>query len=165
MFKNTLPAFAAGAIFAVAVAGGGAVAVAANHDDTAARSSSAPRTGAYDAPGVALDLDENGYTDTIAVMLKCPKGTQMTGGGGGDLTTSGYPLLSAPDQYEKWIYAVGVSEQATEDPTNVFGSIVCFSKDGTHLGGSYRISTTVRSEAITGESLTLLRQAVARNDR
>ena len=165
MFKNTLPAFAAGAIFAVAVAGGGAVAVAANHDDTAARSSSAPRTGAFDAVGSAYDTDGNGLTDAIAVSLKCPRGTQMTGGGGGDLTTTGYQLFNAPDTSEKWFYAVGVSEDTVEDPANVFGSIVCFSKDGTHLGGSYRTSTTVRSEPLTGESLTLLRQAVARNAR
>lgn len=165
MFKNTLPAFAAGAIFAVAVAGGGAVAFATNHDGTVARSGTGPRTGAFDAAGLAYDLDENGLTDAIAAVLKCPKGTQLTGGGGGDVTTTGYPLVGAPDNYEKWVYAVGVSEDTTEDPNNVFGSVVCFSKDGTHLSGSYRTSTTVRSQPLTGEDLTMLRQAVARSKR
>ncbi|GAB3783868.1 hypothetical protein [Nocardioides ungokensis] len=160
MIKKSLPAFAAGAIFAIAAAGGG-VAAFAGDSTTAARAGTTPKTGSYDATGVSLDTDNNGYTDVIAALVKCPRGTQMTGGGGGDFTSTGYLLMNSPDRYEKWMFAVGVDETVTENPANVYGSIVCYSKDGSHLGGSYRTTTSVQSEPIPAADLALLRKAVA----
>lgn len=195
MFKTTAPAFAAGAIFTVLVAGGGAVAATGGNlilgkDNSASRTtglaakkgpalkltakgpalrvpntsridrlnadlldghsassfaSANARTGSYDASGFTVDLDSDGLTDTLAAIATCPSGSQMTGGGGANLSNTGVSLFSSPIQAkngEGWLYAVAVSESASEAGDNVHASVVCWSASGSGLPGAYRPSTT-----------------------
>ncbi len=190
MFNRIAPAFAAGAIFAVLVAGTGAYAATGGsfilgHTNTASKittltssgtalsvksqhgpalavnndarvanlnadkldgqsagsfASARAKTGSHDAGGTELDLDGNGLVDAIAGYAECPAGSQMTGGGGGDFTATGYLLTSAPDPdgYEAWLFAVGVSENYSEDPTSVFASVTCWDPTGNQPSGTYR---------------------------
>ena len=107
----------------------------------------AGRTGSFDFPGVAADFDSNGLTDTIVASGRCPAGTQLTGGGMGDFTSTGQVFVNGPDvDPESWVVAVGVDETVTESPDDVYASVVCYSPTGP-VAGSYGAtrSTTVDS--------------------
>lgn len=106
------------------------------------------KTLAFDYSAVALDLDENGLDDVIASAAYCPKGTQVTGGGGGDFTSTGITFLNTPDEDEGWIYAVAIDEQAQESADDVFLSIVCYSPHGKAFQGSYRPTKPVFSDRV-----------------
>jgi hypothetical protein len=157
MFRKSLPAFAAGAVFAVAIAGGGVSAFAGSHGSDQ-RTTSKARTGAYDFYGEAFDLNDNGYTDTIAAVAQCPRGTQMTGGGGVDGTSTGWMVANAPMDHESWLFAVVVNEDVSESPEDLTASVVCWSASGRNLGGSYRPATT---RPVPARELAALRAAVA----
>ena len=146
MFKRTAPAFAAGIIFAAAT-GAGVTYAANDSGDTAAKK--APKyasvkaaTRSYDAAGVELDLDDNGWVDAIGAYAECPRGTQMTGGGPFDGTETGYILTSSPDVdgYEAWVTIIGVREDTYESPDNVFSTVTCWNPKGQPPGG-YRVAT------------------------
>lgn len=126
-----------------------------------ARSNS--RTGSYDASGILLDTDSNGLDDAIVAYVECPNGSQMTGGGVADYTSTGFPIESAPDTdgAEGWFVAVGISEEVAEDPDNLFATVVCLDLRGGSLPGSYR--KTSSESAIPAE--TLVRVARARAAR
>lgn len=90
--------------------------------------------GEIDATGTAVDSDNNGKTDTIVASATCPTGTQRSGGGAFDGTTSGYIFLNAPDTNNSWTVAVGVDEATTEDPTKVTAAVVCYNPAGAVAG-------------------------------
>jgi hypothetical protein len=188
MFKRTAPAFAAGAIFAVLIAGTGAVAATggkfilgrsntANTTSTltstkgaalslkakgpalkvnngskiadlnadkldglssAAFARTTGKTGAFDFTGDTYDLDNNGIPDAVIAYATCPAGTQMTGGGMVDQTSTGIVVLSAPDLQESWAVGVLITEGSGDTGSDVIASVVCYSPTGAHLSGSYR---------------------------
>lgn len=147
MFKRTAPAFAAGIIFAAATGAG--VTYAANDGGDAA-AKKAPKyasikaaTRSYDASGYALDLDKDGYTDAYGAYAECPPGTQVTGGGPYDATSTGYIITSSPDVdgYEAWVTIVGILDDETEGPDAVWSTVTCWSPSGQPRGG-YRVATT-----------------------
>lgn len=144
MFKRTLVPFAAGAVFALAVAGGATVATAQTHakSTTSVNDNARIKTGAYDYYSDPVDVDENGYDDTLLAWATCPAGTQMTGGGGFDNTYSGWIIANEPIKNEGWMFAVGIDESVNEDPDDVTVSVVCLSPDGRRIGGSYRPAPT-----------------------
>ena len=154
MLNRSVPAFTAGVIFAVLTGGGITYAATGHSDRTADRgavkwASVKSKTHSYNASGVALDLDDNGYTDTIATYRKCPRGTQMTGGGVQDYTSTGWQVMNAPDDTgaEAWMTAVSVDESVGEDPSNLIGSVECWSPRAT-ISGGYRTSTAVPKSVI-----------------
>lgn len=98
------------------------------------------KTGAFDSTGVLGDSDGNGLDDFIVAEATCPAGTQMTGGGIADFTTTGFQVLNAPDTDESWIVADVIDENTTEDPTSLTASVVCYSPTGTGLAGSYGLA-------------------------
>lgn len=119
----------------------------------------AGRTGAYDATGAFYDADKNGVNDTIIASASCPAGTQRTGGGAMDLTTSGIVFANIPDTGNAWTVAVSISETTTEDPTNVTASVVCYNPNGS-LPGAYR-TTTQGGQLAPAERTQLLTKARA----
>ena len=194
MINRSLPGFVAGAVFAVAVAGGGAVAatggkfilgqsntaggtstLTAKHGSALSlRSTGAPalkvnnsrlvpnltadrldglsstsfarvtaKTGAFDFSGVLVDVDQNGLDDAIVAQASCPAGSQLTGGGSADYTTTGAVVESAPYPNETYVVVALISETPPqpEDPTNLIASAICWNPKG-GLSGSYRKSTT-----------------------
>lgn len=154
MFTRTVPAFAAGIAFAL-MAGSG-ITYATTHGSGSASpkmvtkyASIKSATRSYDASGVAIDRDEDGLTDAIAAYSGCPKGTQMTGGGISDSTSTGWMLMNAPDTEgsEGWVVAVAVNESVTEDPGNLWASVTCWSPKGNPPGG-YRTGTSAPAEPL-----------------
>lgn len=105
-------------------------------------------TGGFDVTGQPYDLNENGATDTIVAAATCPTGTQMTGGGAMDLTTSGLIFASTPDVDETWFVAVLVDETVTEDPADVVASVLCYSPTG-GISGSYRTAAQDPMETVS----------------
>lgn len=165
MFNRTAPAFAAGLAFAV-VAGGGIAFAASGQDAPAADRGTAPKwasvksaTRSYDRMGVPIDLDDNGVTDAIAALSNCPRGTQMTGGGSVDFTTTGHPLLSVPDPdgKEAWFVAVGVDESADEDPSAVMATVVCWSPKGQPRGG-HRVAARPVAGPVPARLVAMLKE-------
>jgi hypothetical protein len=191
MINRSLPGFVAGAVFAVAVAGGGAVAatggkfilgqsntaggtstLTAKHGSALSlRSTGAPalkvntsrlvpnlnadrldglsstsfarvtaKTGAFDFSGVLVDVDQNGLDDAIVAQASCPAGSQLTGGGSADYTTTGVVIESAPYPNETYVVVALIDEATAEDPTNLIASAICWNPKG-GLSGSYRKST------------------------
>lgn len=164
MLARTTPAFLCGVIFAIAAGGGVAV---ATQDDTADRRSYASKkaaTKSYDAMGVEIDLDGNGFTDVIGAYASCPRGTQMTGGGFYDLTYSGITGISVPDPdgEEGWLVAVFVDENEFEDPDNVAASVVCWYAKGTPRGGYRAVPETAAD--LPESALEAIREAAAKRD-
>jgi hypothetical protein len=87
------------------------------------------KTGSFDFPGAPVDLDDNGLVDTIVASGTCPTGTQLTGGGMGDFTSTGQVVVNGPDvDPESWTVAVAVDE--------VHASVVCYSPTGA-VAGAY----------------------------
>ncbi len=107
--------------------------------DASAFARTTGRTGVFDASGVELDLDENGYTDAIGAAAVCPPGTQMTGGGGSEVTSSGMMFVNAPDAGESWLVVVAVDETVAETAGDVTASVVCYNPRG-GMRGSYRVA-------------------------
>ncbi|MCW2854742.1 MAG: hypothetical protein JWR52_357 [Marmoricola sp.] len=105
---------------------------------------------AFDVTGTLHDFNNNGLNDTIVATATCPAGSRRTGGGGTDVTTSGYMFSNGPDSPNSWTVGVAISESTTEDPTNVTASIVCYSPRGIPAGTGYRAA------ASTGPSSALL---------
>ncbi|MFZ2014274.1 MAG: hypothetical protein WAV00_10665 [Nocardioides sp.] len=197
MFKRTAPAFAAGAIFAVLIAGTGAVAATGgkfilgrsnaagttstlssgrgpalslkakgpvlevgngskianlNADKLDGLSSAAfaltrGKTGAFDFTGDTYDLDNNGIADAVIAYATCPAGTQMTGGGFVDQTSTGVVVLNAPDLKESWGVGELITEGSGDTGSDVTASVVCYSPTGAHLSGSYRTHPGARLPA------------------
>jgi hypothetical protein len=95
------------------------------------------RTGSFDFPGEAMDFNQNGLTDTVVAVGSCPRGTQLTGGGMGDFTSSGQVFVNGPDvDPENWTVAVAVDENATELADDVYASVICYNPTGA-VAGSY----------------------------
>lgn len=92
---------------------------------------------AYDVPGVAYDFNNNAKPDAIIAAASCPKGTQRTGGGVTDKTSTGIFVSSAPDPKvaNSWAAAVLIDEAATENPANLTVTIVCYSPRGNPIAG------------------------------
>jgi hypothetical protein len=90
--------------------------------------------GEIDATGTALDVDSNGKIDTIVANATCPSGTQRSGGGAVDGTTSGLVFVDAPDTDNSWTVAVSVDEATTEDPASVTAAVVCYNPTGAVAG-------------------------------
>lgn len=109
---------------------------------------------AYNVTGTLYDLNNNGSFDTIIASVACPAGTRRTGGGGADFTTTGYTVVDAPDTDNSWTVIVGISETATEDPTNVTASIICYSPRGVPAGGYRQAETQARTHAPSAALLT-----------
>lgn len=109
---------------------------------------------AYDVTGTLYDLDNNGSYDTIIASAGCPAGTRRTGGGIHDFTTTGYTVVNGPDTNNSWTVIVGISETATEDPTNVVASIVCYSPRSVPTGGYRQAEAQVRVLKPSAELLT-----------
>lgn len=120
------------------------------------------KTRAFDYSAEELDLNENGYVDTIAAAAQCPSGTQATGGGGADFTATGVTFINAPYADETWLYAVWIDEQTTENPDDVYASIVCYSPHGKDFSNSYR---PMRSSLSKSAIETLRRGALPRLNR
>ena len=116
---------------------------------------------AYDFTGTPEDLDSNGVTDAIVASAACPSGTRRTGGGISDFTTSGYIITSGPDTNNSWTAVIGISESTTEDPTNVVGSIICYSPRTTPSAG-YRVAGGVATHAPSAALLAKAANAVGR---
>jgi hypothetical protein len=109
--------------------------------DSSGLARTAGRTGAFDFTGSFEDADGNGLNDTIVAFADCPAGTQMTGGGGADFTSTGTMFLSAPDVGESWVVAVLIDENAGELAADVTASVVCYNPRGAVVG-SFRTSTS-----------------------
>jgi hypothetical protein len=101
------------------------------------------KTGVFEYYSTPVDVDSDGLVDVLYAYASCPSGTQMTGGGGGDLTTTGQVVVSSPDTElpETWDYIAFVDEATTENPQDLYASVVCYSPDGTKLSGSFRRPT------------------------
>jgi hypothetical protein len=189
-----MPAFVAGAVFAVVVGGGTAVA-ATGGSFILGRSNSAGATSTLtNTAGTALALNsaagtpslrvnrsakvpslngdlldgldstnfgrasagtgvfsfsgalQPGTNDTIVAFADCPAGTQMTGGGGEDLTATGTMFVSAPvsQASESWVVVVFVDPNAAESPADVTASVVCLNPRGPVAGGSRTSASPVR---------------------
>jgi hypothetical protein len=211
MFQRTVPGFVAGAVFAVAIAGGGAVAATGgkfilgksnsagttttlsagrgpalslkstgspalkvNNDrkvanlnadeldglSAAAFARSNAKTGAFDFTGIPMDADQDGMDDTIVASAQCPAGSQMTGGGATDLTSSGITFINAPYPDETWVAAVVIDEPVVESADNVIASVVCYDADGGTLTGSYR-KTPAASAAVPADLMAKVVQRAA----
>jgi hypothetical protein len=111
--------------------------------DSSAFARTAGKTGVYEYYGLPLDTDGNGLDDVIFAYASCPRGTQMTGGEGGDFTSTGYLMMNSPDTDvpESWDFAVGIDENTVENEQDVYASVVCYSADGSKLPGSFRAQT------------------------
>ena len=128
------------------------------------------RTGSFDFPGEAMDFNQNGLTDTVVAVGSCPRGTQLTGGGMGDFTSSGQVFVNGPDvDPESWTVAVAVDENATELADDVYASVICYNPTGA-VAGSYG-ATQQGSAASVVDSLSpdltrrLVEAAAAQNRR
>lgn len=130
---SRIPAFAAGAVVAALVGGGITYATAAGVGDTNLITKSRV------ASGVNIDEGSVDY-DLIAAYAKCPKGTQLTGGGYSDGTTDGITFLSAPDPdgKEAWLAVVFASDGQTA--TNFQAMVTCMGPSGKFPSGAFRIS-------------------------
>jgi hypothetical protein len=125
--------------------------------DSSALARTGGRTGSFDVTGTSVDSDQNGQMDSIVATATCPSGTQMTGGGATDETTSGYLVSSAPAASgEGWTVIVGIDENTTEDPSHVFASVVCYNPKGS-VSGSYRAPHRTSAAAATAALTPALR--------
>lgn len=115
-------------------------------------------TGAYDADGELVDVDENGINESIIAIAECPGATEMTGGGSANFTESGVTLLDAPFDQESWAVIVYVGEGSVDVGSDVTASVVCFSPDGSGLAGSYR--TASPSDGLMARAERLAREKV-----
>jgi hypothetical protein len=121
---------------------------------------STARTGSYDSNGVAVDLDENGYNDTIAGVAQCPRGSWATGGGGGDLSSTGYLVFNSPTENGRgWLFAVGITEGSSDGDGDAFASVVCWNAKG-KPAGSYRSGSV--KDLSSGDLKMLTRASAAR---
>ena len=102
--------------------------------DSSAFARSSGQTGTLDFTGELQDSDANGLNDTIVAFADCPAGTQMTGGGGTDLTATGVTFVNAPDIGESWVVVVSIDENTTESPLDVIASVVCYNPRGAVAG-------------------------------
>lgn len=108
--------------------------------DQSAFARSAMKAGAFDAEGYAYDTDGSGGHDLFIAQAFCPAGTQRTGGGIADYTSTGVTVWNGPDADNSWRVAVAVDETAGDDAADVIASVVCLNPNGT-LAGSYRSSS------------------------
>lgn len=166
MFGRIAIPFAIGSAFAVLA--GGSVGFAANDSGSADTSERAARyasaqakTKSFDASGVSLDLDDDGLDDVLAAYARCPRGTQMTGGGIFDYTSTGYLIGSYPDTEgtEAWLAVVGIAEDTYESPDDLVASVTCWSPTGTPPGG-YRQSTDTPQTQLPARIVDLLQERV-----
>ena len=120
------------------------------------------KTGAFDFTGTLMDLDEDGLDDTILAFAQCPAGSQMTGGGAADFSSSGVTFFNAPYADEGWVAGVFIDEAVTESADSVTASVVCYDAAGGTLAGSYR-KTPAASAAVPADLMAkVIQKAAAR---
>ncbi|MFC5177636.1 hypothetical protein [Nocardioides taihuensis] len=139
--SSRIPAFIAGSVVAALVAGGITYATAAGVGDTNLITKS--RT----FSGVNIDEGSVDY-DLIAAYAKCPKGTQVTGGGFQDLTTDGVTFVSMPDPdgKEAWLAVTIASDgQTVSDFT---ATVTCMGPSGKFPSGAFRTSVSQAPERL-----------------
>jgi hypothetical protein len=98
------------------------------------------RTGSFDVAGELVDADGNGLDDSIVAYAECPSGTQMTGGGVTDVTSTGTIVSNAPDVDggEAWVVVESIAEDSGDTGDDVVASVVCYNPRGS-VAGSYRV--------------------------
>jgi len=108
-------------------------------------------SGYVDDGGTPADATD----DAVVAVAVCPAGSQVVGGGGGDFTTDGVMMYSAPDGTDAWMV---VSSTATLDDTNaakVEAYARCWNPRG-NVTGNMRIAPSVHQVSALG------RQAIAK---
>lgn len=130
---NRIPMFAAGALAAALVAGGITYSTAGTGDTNLI-------TKSRDGYSINIDEGATGY-DLLAAYVKCPRGTQMTGGGYADFTTDGITYYSAPDieGTEGWFAATIASDG--QDASSLIVSVTCMGPSGKFGPAFYRQAT------------------------
>jgi hypothetical protein len=128
--------------------------------DSSQLARTAATTGSRDALGALSDLDQDQQADSIVATATCPAGTQLTGGGATDFTSTGYVVSSAPDAggKEAWVVVVGIDENATEAGSDVTATAVCYDPRGTVGAGAYRQSAKTDPTKAVGDLSQPLRE-------
>ena len=122
----------------------------------------AGRTGSFDVDGLSFDLDLDTFPDTIIAEAQCPPGTQFTGGGHSNYTTSGVTLEAMPGiTAESFVVIVGVDETVTENVQDVSAAVTCYSPTGA-IEGSYRSRRTTEASAATRLPAATVKKLTAR---
>lgn len=103
--------------------------------NSTAFATTAGRTGYVSGTGEWSDLNEDGIADdAIFAFATCPAGSQLTGGGQVDVTSTGYVALSAPLGGNTW--GVAVFADTTDLASDVEAYAVCYNPRGAVSGGS-----------------------------
>ena len=135
--------------------------------DSAALARTAGRIGAVDATGTLEDSDttDDYANDTIVAYAECPAGSQLTGGGFEDYTSTGFVVANRADTGgpEAWVVVEGFDpSQGTESADDVVASAVCYSPKGAVADEPASTATTTPSEAKTALTPQVRRALVAK---
>lgn len=112
-------------------------------------------------PGFPLDVTNDGVPDNVAAIATCPRGSKMTGGGGGDFTADGTLFLNGPLDNSSWVV---VSTAANPTDPNVYENVEayvqCWNPRGAVAGSTTRAQS--RGLAENSDVMKKLRARVSR---
>jgi hypothetical protein len=121
------------------------------------------RTGSVDYSGQLIDVTGDGIGDTVVAVADCPAGTQLTGGGFEDYTSTGVLVFSSPSTStgEGWIVAVAVAQGSGDTGADVTANAVCYNPLGGVPGAYGRAKQTKNAPSYVSPALARKVRAVA----
>lgn len=118
------------------------------------------QVGRVEAPGVLVDLDEDGTNDAVEAYAACPAGSKVTGGGFEVFTASGALVNRA--EGNGWLVVSLPDEDGATLAEDVVAAAQCYDPRGAITGAVERFSTQAATSRTSDDERTKLLRAAAR---